>query len=162
MLLNLVFWRQTHWEWKSGFFFCPELLLCCNPWILGVFPPDYVQHGPGPRYSYEWWKHCKIPTNKMQHQNESVPIVKHQSRSGKKGRKLSGIFQSRVNSMGNLSLAINFSHCCSKDWVKAQKAISFYLFNLFPFFWHALIPLIQQFFLRFFWVCDTVHWKISM
>ena len=103
----------------------------------------------------------KIPTNKMQHQNESVPIVKHQSRSGKKGRKLSGIFQSRVNSMGNLSLAINFSHCCSKDWVKAQKAISFYLFNLFPFFWHALIPLIQQFFLRFFWVCNIVHLKIS-
>ena len=110
------------------------LRVCCNLWILGVFPPDYVQHGPGPRYSYKWWKHCKIPTNKMQHQNESVPIVKHQSRSGKKGRKLSGIFQSRVNSMGNLSLAINFSHCCSKDWVKAQKAISFYLFNLFPFF----------------------------
>ena len=95
----------------------------------------------------------KIMRNQIQHQNKSKPIVEHQSRSGKKGRKLSGIFQSRVNSMGNLSLAINFSHCCSKDWVKAQKAISFYLFNLFPFFWHALIPLIQQFFLRFFWVC---------
>ena len=88
--------------------------------------------------------------NLIQYLSKSKPIVEHQSRSGKKGRKLSGIFQSRVNSMGNLSLAINFSHCCSKDWVKAQKAISFYLFNLFPFFWHALIPLIQQFFLRFF------------
>ena len=103
---------------------------------------------------YAGWHWTKIflwiiPTNRMRHQNESIPIMEHQSRSVKKGRKLSGIFQSRVNSMGNLSLAINFSHCCSKDWVKAQKAISFYLFNLFPFFWHALIPLIQQFFLRF-------------
>ena len=88
-----------------------------------------------------------ISKNGMRHQIELDPIVEHQSRSGKKGRKLSGIFQSRVNSMGNLSLAINFSHCCSKDWVKAQKAISFYLFNLFPFFWHTPINSYSTFFL---------------